>query len=99
MQAKGRFGSLSVNGDYLVISRKDSLIGSEQITVHRSDITAVTMGKGGMGERYIRFTVPGAFVPTGRGRNAVVRDRYALLFWKRRTPEFEQIASWCRQRA
>jgi hypothetical protein len=89
--ARGRFGSISVQGDFVVIHHKGSIVGSEDVSVHRANIQAINKGKLGLGERFVRFAVPGAPPVMRKGRSGVVGDRYALIYWSWQESEVDAV--------
>ena len=94
MYAQGHNGQITIEGDWLVITRKGfgrigHSAGDRRIPL--ASITAVQMRPAGaLTNGFIRFTVPGSPELRGGMRNAG-SDENAVLFTKKHQAEFEAV--------
>jgi len=99
-QATGRLGaSVNFDGTTVTIHRKPfrgSLVGTGDQTIPISQLAAVEFKPAGAitREGFIRFVVAGAAANqarTGQQNNAARTDPWAVMFWRKEQPAFEQL--------
>lgn len=98
MEAKGKTGRITFDGQYVTIIRDTflarSTVGKGEKRLHVGQISAVQWKPAGLVNGFIQFTVPGGNERRskfGSQTNDAARDENSVVFTKKQQPDFEAL--------